>query len=216
MKNEIISPNKIYLIIPNLIRFFIIIALIGAILEKDWTILFISILVLALTFLPSLIEKNYKIHLPIEFELVIIIFMYAALFLGEVKGYYTRFWWWDLILHAGSGIAFGFIGFLTLYILYKSGKIKAKPSTIAIFSFSFGLAIGTMWEIFEFLVDILLQTNLQKSGLIDTMGDLIVDGLGALIASFIGYLYIKKEGKGFFSKIMKDFKEENPKLFRKK
>ena len=216
MKKKLISSSKIYLIITNLIRLFIIIALVGAVLEKDWTILFISILVLALTFLPSLIEKNYKIHLPIEFELVIIIFMYASLFLGEIKSYYTRFWWWDLILHAGSGIAFGFIGFLTLYVLYKSGKIKAKPSTIAIFSFSFGLAIGTMWEIFEFVIDILLKTNLQKSGLVDTMGDLIVDGVGAFIASLVGYFYIKKERLGFFNKLMKEFKKENPKLFRKK
>ena len=216
MKKRLISSSRIYLIITNLIRIFIIIALVGAVLEKDWTILFISILVLVLTFLPSLIEKNYKIQLPIEFELVIIIFMYASLFLGEIKSYYTLFWWWDAILHIGSGMAFGFIGFLILYILYKGDKIKAKPSTIAIFSFSFGLAIGTMWEIFEFAIDNLLKTNLQKSGLVDTMWDLIVNGFGALIASFIGYFYIKREKRGFFDKIMTDFKKENPKLFKKK
>jgi len=216
MKKKIISSNRVYLVITNLIRLFIIIALVGAALEKDWTILFISILVLALTFLPSLIEKNYKIHLPVEFELVIIIFMYASLFLGEVKGYYTIFWWWDLILHAGSGIAFGFIGFLILYVLYKSGKIKANPSTIAMFSFSFGLAIGTMWEIFEFTLDNSLGINLQKSGLKDTMWDLIIDGAGALIASFTGYLYLKREREGFFGKLVKDFKKENPKLFKRK
>lgn len=216
MKKRLISSSRIYLIITNLIRIFIIIALVGAVLEKDWTILFISILVLVLTFLPSLIEKNYKIQLPIEFELVIIIFMYASLFLGEIKSYYTLFWWWDIILHIGSGIAFGFIGFLILYVLYKGDKIKAKPSTIAIFSFSFGLAIGALWEIFEFAIDNILRTNLQKSGLVDTMWDLIVDGFGALIASIIGYFYIKKEKKGLFNKLVKEFKKENPKLFRKK
>ena len=156
--------------------------------------------------------KSWK-HL---FALVIIILMYAYLFLGEVKGYYTIFWWWDLILHAGSGIAFGFIGFLILYVLYKSGKIKANPSTIAMFSFSFGLAIGTMWEIFEFTLDNSLGINLQKSGLKDTMWDLIIDGAGALIASFTGYLYLKRERVGVFGKLVKDFKKENPKLFKRK
>jgi len=216
MKIKLLSPNRIYLIITNLMRLFIILALIGAILEKDLTILFISILVLALTFLPSFIEKNYKIYLPIEFELIIIIFMYASLFLGEVKSYYTLFWWWDAILHIGSGIAFGFIGFLVLYILYKGDKIKAKPSTIAIFSFSFALAIGTLWEIFEFTLDSFLGVTLQNSSLRDTMWDLIIDGIGAFIASFTGYLYIKKERGGLFGKLVKDFKKENPKLFRKK
>ena len=36
-------------------------------------------------------------------------------------------------------------------------------------------------------------------GLIDTMKDLIVNCVGALIFSFIGYFYVKKRGKGRFA-----------------
>ena len=62
---------------------------------------------------------------------------------------------------------------------------------LALFSFSFAIAIGVVWEIFEFFMDISFGLNMQKSGLIDTMGDLIVDSLGALLASGIGYFYLR-------------------------
>jgi hypothetical protein len=57
------------------------------------------------------------------------------------------------------------------------------------------LSIGALWEIFEFLMDSLFGLNMQKSGLIDTMWDLIVDALGALVISILGYLYLKGDIK---------------------
>jgi len=66
--------------------------------------------------LPRLFERGYKIYLPVEFEIIIIVFLYATLFLGEVHGYYDKFWWWDLVLHTSSALAFGF---MILYVLYK-------------------------------------------------------------------------------------------------
>jgi hypothetical protein len=214
MKNKIISRDKIYLIITNLIRLFVIIAFVGGIFEKEWIVVFISMLTLFLTFLPQIVERNYKIHLPIEFELAIILFMYSALVLGEVRGYYTRFWWWDIVLHAGSGIALGFAGFIIMYILYKGNKIKANPLTIAIFSFCFAFAIGSLWEIFEFIMDSLISTNMQKSNT-DTMRDLIVDGIGSLITASLGYWYLKREKIHFFNNLIKKFQKENPDMFKK-
>jgi hypothetical protein len=40
-------------------------------------------------------------------------------------------------------------------------------------------------------MDSLFGLNMQKSGLRDTMWDLIVDALGALVVSILGYLYLK-------------------------
>lgn len=49
-----------------------------------------------------------------------------------------------------------------------------------------------MWEIAEYFIDMTLGTNMQVSSLDDTMIDLMVNSLGGLIASFIGYLYVIK------------------------
>jgi hypothetical protein len=171
-------------------------AFIFAFIEKAWLPMFISFTALLLVWVPRLIEKKIKHYIPLEFELLLNIFIYASLFLGEIRGFYTRFWWWDIVLHTSSGIAIGFIGFLVMYSLYQREKLNVKPALIAIFSFCFALALGTIWEIFEFWVDSTFGTNMQKSGLVDTMWDLIVDASGALLVSVSGYFYLTKKWKG--------------------
>lgn len=195
-------------------RLTIIIAIVSATINFRWTVLFVSLLALFLTFSPKIFERRFKVDIPIEIEIFAVIFIYAAIFLGEVRGYYTRFWWWDIILHSASALAIGFIGFMILYVLYKGDRIKASPRTIALFTFFFAVGIGAIWEIFEFSMDQIFGLNMQKSGLQDTMWDLIVDSAGALLASFIGYFYIKR-GKGFFvDGILEKFVRDNPHLFK--
>jgi len=205
--------EKVQLAVSLVIRATIVLAIISAITNQSWTILFVGCLTLVLTFLPAMIERNYKILLPAEFEIIMVAFIYTSLFLGEVHDYYTRFWWWDVILHVGSGLALGFVGFLILFVLYEEKKIRAKPVTIAIFSFSFALAIGASWEIFEFAMDGFLGFNMQKTGLADTMWDLIVDAGGALVTATIGFFYLKGGKHRIFNRLLTQFICQNPKLF---
>ncbi len=207
------GADRVFLALSFTLRIVILLALISALANTRWTVAFVSGLALLMTFLPSLFERNYRISLPAEFEIVIVLFIYTAIFLGEVHGYYTRFWWWDLILHASSGIVLGFIGFLMLYVLYAEKKIRAKPLTICFFSFCFAMAIGALWEIFEFAMDSSFGLNMQKSGLSDTMWDLIVDAAGAIVASGLGFLYLKGRRSRMFGKVLEDFRKENPSLF---
>ena len=70
--------------------------------------------------------------------------------------------------------------------------VSMSPAFVALFTFCFALALDVLWEIYEFTVDALFQTNMQKyaleggealagqAALQDTMGDLIVDFIGAL------------------------------------
>jgi hypothetical protein len=46
-------------------------------------------------------------------------------------------------------------------------------------------------------MDSLFGINMQKSGLPDTMWDLIVDALGALLVSIVGYFYLRGDIKLF-------------------
>jgi hypothetical protein len=211
LKNESI---RLYNIILWAIRVSLLFAIFGAVLSQQWAVLFASLFTFILAFSPKWFERKYHILLPIEFELIIVFFFYATLFLGEVHGYYTRFWWWDIVLHTGSAIAFGFIGFMIMYLLYRSNRIKANPAVIAIFSFCFALAVGTVWEIFEFFMDQFFGLNMQKSGLVDTMWDLIVDSLGALFASIGGYFYLKKMEFFLFGRSVRKFESENPGFFK--
>jgi len=215
MKKRIDSRiYKVQKYINLFIRTVLIIASVLSVVFAKWSVLFISLLTFILTFLPLFFKKRYKITIPVEFQILIVLFVYAAIFLGEVRGFYARFWWWDVVLHTGSAIGFGIVGFMILFVLYKGGKLKANPFWIAVFSFTFAMAIGGLWEIFEFGMDQIFGLNMQKSGIVDTMWDLIVDGLGGLFAATLGYFYLKGESKFSFDKIMKTFVKKNPQLFK--
>jgi len=194
--------KRIYMFLNLIIRISLLIAIIQAIQKTNILVLFFSTLVFLITFIPLFFKRKYNLKLPTEIQMIIVIFIYASLFLGEVHGYYTKFWWWDIFLHAFSAIIFGFVGFTILYFMYSQRAIKARPWAIAMFSFSFAIAIGVIWEIFEFSVDQILGYNMQKSGLLDTMGDLIVDALGAIIATSIGYIYLKSKKTLIFNGII--------------
>ena len=209
-----IKLHRVHQFIKYFIWITLLAAIVGAIFERNWIVIFISFIALALTFLPQIIERAYKVDIPLEFEILVVIFIYASIFLGEVKSYYAKFWWWDALLHTGSGIALGFVGFAILLVLYRGKKIKASPRTIALFTFSFAVAMGAVWEIFEFSMDQLVGTNMQKKGLVDTMWDLIVDAVGALFASLIGYIYLKKGAVLIFDKLIKKFLTENSSLIK--
>ena len=208
--------ETIQLSISYLLQATLVTALLVAFIRTEWIVLFITSLALVATFLPSLLGRNYKLYLPIEFQIIIIGFVYAAIFLGSVAGFYTKFWWWDTILHAASGVSLGFIGFLILYTLYLNDRLTASPFLLVTFSFTFGLAFGAIWEIFEFSIDQIFGSNMQKHGLRDTMWDLIMDAAGALLTSILGYLYILhyKRGLGLFSLLINKFLEKNPQLLK--
>lgn len=204
--------NKIEIAISFIIRVSLVIAIVREVLMQRWMLLFLTSLALILTFLPALIRRNYKIVLPIEFEFVLTLFVYFSIILGEIKGFYTKFPWWDMALHAISGIILGFIGFLIIYILYTQEKINMSPIFIAIFSFCFSVALGAVWEIFEFSVDSILGMNMQKSGLIDTMWDLIIDSAGAILVAVSGYFYVKGGDSLIFDNLLRKFIDKNPHL----
>jgi hypothetical protein len=179
-----------------LIKLSLVAAFTIAVVEADWTTAFVSAAAFAATLLPWYLARSYHLRVPVGFEFIVVLFIYATLFLGEVHGFYTRFWWWDMALHAGAGMAFGFIGFLILYSFYRDGRFQAPSSLIAVLSFSAALAIGAIWEIFEFAMDVLFGLNMQRSSLLDTMRDLIVDTIGACVAAVSGYVYLRYRSRG--------------------
>ena len=176
-----------------------------------------------MTFLPVLLERRFRIHIPPEMQLLAITFVFASLFLGEVRDYYNRFWWWDIALHTSSGFLLGILGFLLVHVLTEAERVQVhmKAGFVAFFAFLFALGVGALWEIFEFTMDQLFGTTMQKpmlgdpSGLTDTMWDLIVDALGALVISVLGWRYLKNPQKAsFLERWIGDFVRRNPRFFR--
>lgn len=205
------ASDKVLTWAARLVRLLLVISAIIALAAVNWLEFFVSVGVLMLTFITSAIHRWYKIRVPLEIEVFMVIFIYAATFLGEVRDYYGRFWWWDSMLHFSSALVFGFVGFLILYILYYQKKMQASAFLIAVFAFSFSMAIGAIWEVFEFGMDQAFNLNMQPSGE-DTMKDLIINGIGALITSSVGYQYIRKSETGILRRLISKFFRDNPRF----
>jgi hypothetical protein len=189
-----------------------------ALYQNQWLNAFAITGILLLTFIPLALKKRLSVALPSEFEFFITLFVYAALFLGEIHGYYTRYWWWDILLHLSSGLLLGIIGFLLVYLLNQEEQVhlNMNPAFVSLFACTFAVSIGVVWEIFEFAADSLLGLNMQKSGLRDTMWDLIVDAFGAACVAGIGYVYMRS-GKQFrIESWIHRFILKNQKLFLRK
>ncbi len=165
-----------------------------AIFTQNWINIAIAFITLFLTILPSFIERRYRINFPSEFELVVLVFLVLSLYLGELHNFYVLFPWWDLFLHVLSGFILGLVGFALVHALnVHQVRIKLSPGFVGLFAFAFSVSLGVAWEIVEFAVDSFLGFNMQKSGLVDTMWDLIVDTLGGGVVAILGYIYLKKD-----------------------
>jgi hypothetical protein len=151
---------------------------------------------LVLTVLPQLLASRISLRLPNSFLAAIALFVLATIYLGEMHDFYERFWWWDLALHAGSAMGLGILGFLLIFMLFGGDRYAAPPWALGLLSFCAAMAVGVLWEIFEYAMDQLFGLNMQKSGLQDTMWDFIVNTLGAALAGLAGAAYLKGRAMG--------------------
>ena len=194
--------------------------LLGAVLsafQMRWLIATVTMAIFVVTMLPAILGRRFNVKIPAEFELLAVVFVYASLFLGELHGYYILYWWWDAVLHMGSGFLLGVFGVLLVYVLNERPKagLDMQPGFIAFFAFMFAIGMGALWEIFEFAMDQSFGMNMQKSGLQDTRWDLIVNTFGAAVISVLGWGYLRTAGSdSFLERWISKFVVANPRLFR--
>ena len=193
----------------------LIVATVTALFTGRWSLAFVSFAAFALTILPAAFIERFDIHLPTSFLAAITVFAFATLFLGEAFDFYERYWWWDILLHGGSAIGFGLIGFLFVFFMFEGNKYAAPPIAVSFVAYCFAVSIGTSWEIFEFAMDQVFGLTMQKSGLVDTMGDLIVDMIGASIGATAGFFYLKGLQLGGLPGMIEEFVAMNRRLFKK-
>ena len=245
-----IREHKITFAVYIILRLIVGAMLILAILRNDYESAFICGLTLVLFLLPTVIQHNLGIRLPTVLEILILLFIFAAEILGELQCYYLNIPFWDEILHTVNGFVCAAVGLALVDLLDGSehNKFNLSPLYMAIVGFCFSMTIGVLWEFFEYGMDILFLTDMQKDtilhtvatvelnplgenravvldnirdvtvngqslglggyldiGLHDTMGDLIVNFIGAALFSVIGYFYIKHRGRGAAGQIAEQF-----------
>jgi hypothetical protein len=209
-------PNRIQTVISISLQLAIVTLIVVLFYRQQWFSAASGLLILLLTFMPAILARQLSLQLPVEFTLITTVFLYASFVLGEISDFYYRFWWWDLMLHSISALIVALIGFLMIYVFYMAGRIRIPPVYIATMTLSLAVMVGTIWEIFEFGMDWLFNMNMQKSGLVDTMTDLIMNFCSASIAAILGYYYVKNGDSLLVDRMVRRFVAKNPRLLRLK
>lgn len=221
-------------------------------IDGDYYSVFLCLMTLALFNIPLIVDRTFNLKLPNLLEIIVLLFVFAAEILGEIGSFYTYIPWWDTMLHTVNGFIMAAIGFALIDLLNNSPKFhfSLSPLFVAFVAFCFSMTVGVVWEFFEYTMDMLTHTDMQKDrlvttvssvllnpsglnnpirisditetvvryvqdgesmelvieggyldiGIIDTMKDLIVNCIGAVVFSIIGYIYILGRERGQIAK----------------
>ena len=244
-----IENKKLMYTVYFVLRLSVVLMLVAQFFNRNYENVLLCVLTLLLFMLPSAFERRLHIDLPDTLEIIILLFIYAAEILGEIRSYYTSYPGWDTMLHTMNGFLCAAIGFALVDILNREERISMhlSPFFMAVTAFCFSMTVGVLWEFFEFFMDQWLLLDMQKDtvvstistvsldpdhgttavivkgirdvvlvledgtqmslglggyldvGIIDTMKDLFVNFIGAVVFSSIGYFFVKGRGKGSFA-----------------
>ena len=112
--------------------------------ERQWQSAAVLLALFAIFLMPVVLNHRLKLVIPAEFQLLVVLFAFAALFMGSIRGFYAAIWWWDIALHFCSGLLLGILGFLTIYVMNENERVQIylRPKFAALFAFIFALATG--------------------------------------------------------------------------
>lgn len=177
--------------------------------------IFLVIVTTIVILIPWMIESRYKIDIPDFLEVLLIVMVFIAVVLGFMNDYYVNVKWFDKFTHALSGITLSIVAFQTLFVLNRTNDIRFKmePFVMSVFAYTFAITLLVVWEFYEFFADTISYNidngnfrNMQRYqwindslvfpqdyGLYDTMMDLFIGSVGALVVVVVGYLLIRKK-----------------------
>jgi len=165
----------------------------------------------AITFAPAVLERRYNLVLNPFLTLWITsaVFFHA---LGSF-GFYGAIWWWDHLTHALSASLVAGIGYTVVRVIdLHTEEIHLPNKFMFVFILLTVIAFGVVWELFEYLLDIIADITgiampLAQHGLDDTMKDMMFNTLGAVLVATLGQVYLSERSKEFLETITKKVNE---------
>ncbi len=168
------------------------------------------IAMLLVMYLPRILKKHFSVEVPWVLSAVIVVFCFSSLILGDGLDLYGRVPWWDKLLHAESGFLLSMIALWLIHVIMAENDkyIYFNKWFLCLFLVMFSLGLGACWEIMEYCYDSLMGTNTQQfmatttgsifspedtplcghDALRDSMQDLILDLVGALLVAVYGFI----------------------------
>ena len=183
---------------------------IWSIWQQDWLWVFACFFGFLLSISPIIIKRNIRIsvHWLIEFLLVFVISLHVW---GGVLHLYSLPFY-DKIAHFLASAIVAFFALIVVYIIdVFSPRIHMDLVMMGFFIAIFTVAMGVMWEIAEFLSDLLFSGGkpVAQISLQNTMWDLIADSIAGILIGVVGAIGIRR---GEFKEILFYLSKEAKKL----
>lgn len=248
---ELIRESKTTFAVYVVLRLIVIAVAVLQFFNGNYANAALCLFTLVLFLIPAFVETNFGVRVPSTLEIIVLFFIFAAEILGELGDFYVKFTFWDTMLHTLNGFLAAAVGLSLIDLLNRSERfdLHLSPVFVALVSFCFSMTIGVLWEFFEFGMDRIFLTDMQRDtvvhtisstllnpdgvnkavilrditdatvngqslgvggyvdiGLIDTIEDMFVNFIGAVVFSIFGYFYTKHDGKSRGAKVVEGLK----------
>jgi uncharacterized membrane protein YjdF len=185
-------PAGLYL--AYLLQFLIAANILIAFSLGEYSQVFGGVVGLCLTLVPAVVTRRWSLTLPWQVNLLIALSLYLHV-AGEIQGFYVLYYpYYDKIAHLVSGITVSVLAFVIVLLLDRFSRLNLTRWMIVGFIIIAAMAMEGFWEIYEWLFDTFLGTNLQH-GLDDTMLDMISVLIGAIVVALAGNRYLSRFSK---------------------
>lgn len=152
----------------------------------------LSLAGLGLVLVPSFVRP--RVDIPVEIELVAMMFLVGDLGLGGLLHLYDLAYF-DKFMHFHNSVLLGLLSFLAVYGLHVTGRLRTNVVVSGIIILLITIGIGGIWEIGEWLSDQFFHIGSQGSPTMspidDTMWDMSLDAIGGFAGAVFGALYMR-------------------------
>ena len=146
---------------------------------------------LFLSFIPTILNNNYKIHLPLILDILITLTLFLHIG-GVLLEAYTIIPQYDTLTHFVSSFIIAFLSFISIYILDEFWDgLQMDKYAMAFIVVVLTVALGVVWEFAEWSSDLLFGTY-EQWGYADTIKDLFVDMIAGIVMAVLGLFLIKR------------------------
>ena len=147
----------------------------------------ICLTIIPVVYLPKIIRKLFKIDISSINEFIFIIFVFLAHFLGSILNFYNHIYFYDKFVHFLSGMV---VAMITIEFLVKNKKYDKNYLFNFLFILGISFLVAGCWEYFEYISDLIFKKDAQnvlKTGINDTMQDMLVATLGTILLLLFNY-----------------------------
>lgn len=182
MKNikEKLKNNKLLITIMGIYLVFMIFSIGYFMVIKQFRNALMSLVFIVFIPLFFIIESLLKISFGPLFVLIVLLLCSGGI-LGACYDFYHLIPFFDDILHTIAGFIFACLGYVLVKVFFNEDNTKRKFYGSIIFGAIFSLAIGLLWELFEYLLNATMG--------FDMLADTYVNGFTSYLLSGTHYVY---------------------------